>query len=63
MKFSIDNTKDIEFIENLYKDLESGFKGIGKKYTRPDDYIDRALRIMKESRPRNRIKENKLWTN
>jgi len=60
MRFSIDNFEDIEFIENLYKDLESGFRSLGKKYTRPDDYIDRALRIMNESRTRNRVKENKL---
>ena len=62
MRFSIDNIEDIEFIENLYRDLESGFKGVGKKYTRPDDYIDRALRIMNESRTRNRIREKKYET-
>jgi len=56
MKFSRDNIEDLEFIENLYENLESGFRGIGKKYTRPDDYIDRALRIMNESRTRNRHK-------
>ena len=62
MKFSRDNIEDLEFIENLYENLESGFRGIGKKYTRPDDYIDRALRIMNESRTRNRIREKKYET-
>jgi len=52
MKFSRDCAKDLEFIEKLYGDLEAGFKNIRKKYVRPEDYIERALRVMNRSHNR-----------
>lgn len=55
MKFSKSNEEDVEFIENWYNNIELGFKALGKVYKRPDDYIERALRIMNESAQRNRL--------
>lgn len=54
-RFSIDSVEDIEFIEDWYADIEQGFKSMGKTYSRPDDYIERALRVMNSSKKRNRI--------
>lgn len=56
MRFSKDNVKDVEFIENWYQDIERGFKGVGKTYVRPIDWLDRAIRVMNESVPRDKIK-------
>lgn len=55
MTFSKDNKDDVEFIEQWYKDIETGYKAIGKDYKRPADYIDRAIRVMNESSKRGRI--------
>jgi len=55
MKFSKECAKDMEFIEELYRGLEVGFASIGKKYVRPEDYIERALRVMNNSTPHNRV--------
>lgn len=55
MKFSKDNRDDVEFIEKWYSDIETGFKGLGKTYTRPADYVERALRIMNGSKGRSRL--------
>ncbi len=33
---------DLEWIEQFYKDLESGLE----KYVRPVDYIERAIRVL-----------------
>lgn len=52
-KFNEENSLD--FIEKLYSDLEKGFFAIGKKYERPEDYIERALRIMNNSKERSRL--------
>lgn len=64
MKFSKDNAADLEFIEKWYSDVENGFKVIGKEYKRPVDYIERALRVMNNSKKRNKIYnqvEGKYW--
>lgn len=37
---------DREFIEMFYRDFEQGMANIGKKYVRPADYIERAMRIL-----------------
>lgn len=54
-RFSINSAEDIEFIEDWYADIEQGFKSMGKEYKRPEDYIERALRVMNNSAKRNRI--------
>lgn len=55
MRFSKENKKDIEFIEKWYGDIEAGFRAFGTDYTRPKDYIERALRIMNASKKKNRL--------
>lgn len=47
--------EDLEWIEQFYSDIEAGHKGIGKVYVRPKDYIERALRVLNNSKERNRI--------
>ena len=38
--------EDIDFIEKFYSDFEVGYNSIGKKYTRPSNYIERALKVL-----------------
>ena len=45
----------LDFIEQWYSDIERGYTSLGKAYKRPDDYIERALRILNESKKRNRL--------
>ena len=40
------NTSDLEFIEKFYTDIERGYSSLGKTYIRPDDYIERALKVL-----------------
>lgn len=42
--------EDLVFIEKFYADIEAGYTALGKTYTRPADYIERALRILTKGR-------------
>lgn len=53
MEFTRENS--LEFIEKWYEDIEIGYLAVGKTYKRPDDYIERALRVMNNSKKRNRM--------
>ena len=53
MKYTKENS--LLFIEQWYGDIEKGYVALGKVYTRPADYIERALRIMNASTTRNRL--------
>lgn len=55
MKYSKANASDMAFIEQWYAELE---RGLGN-YTRPADYIDRALRVMNASDTRNRMRNQR----
>lgn len=48
--------EDIEWAEQFYSDVEEMFKRIGKEYTRPVDYLERAYRILTGNR--NTVKSN-----
>ena len=48
--FSKTNAEDISFIGAWYEDVENGFKAIGKEYTRPSDWLDRAIRVLNTPR-------------
>lgn len=45
----------LDFIEQWYADIETGFLSCGKTYVRPADYIERALRVMNGSKRRSRM--------
>lgn len=45
----------LEWIEKFYSDFEAGYRGIGQTYTRPKDYIERALRVINESAKRSKL--------
>lgn len=47
--------EDADWIEKFYSDLEIGFNSTGKVYTRPADYIQRALRIINAGNKRNTL--------
>lgn len=53
--YTKDNEEDVAFIEKLYADIEQGFRSCGKEYKRPEDYVERALRVMNSSAKRGRL--------
>ena len=44
-----------EFIEQFYADFEQGMASAGKKYVRPADYKERAMRVIFKILERKRL--------